>query len=129
MKNTKNYPPWEATDFSRSEFACKCNCGADDISPLLVQKIQKARDFLQSPIVITSGVRCEFHNSGVGGSPESSHLTGSAIDIKASTFEQVCRLLFALGNAGFNRGGVSVKDGFIHADIDLYKKQDSIWFY
>lgn len=116
-------------NFSREEFACRCKCGADDISPLIVQKLQVARDFLDSPIQINSGVRCGFHNVGEGGSVTSSHLTGSAVDIKASTFEQQARLLFALGYAGFNRVGVSESGGFIHADIDLYKKQDLIWFY
>lgn len=115
-------------NFSRWEFACHCKCGADDISPTLVQKLQVARDFLNDSIDITSGVRCVKHNKTVGGKSTSSHIKRLAVDIKAPTFRAQCRLILALGHAGFVRVGVSETDGFIHVDIDLDKTQKG-WFY
>lgn len=62
--------------FKRAEFACRCGCGADDISPYLVACLEDVRKALARPIIVTSGVRCETHNAAVGGVPNSQHLHG-----------------------------------------------------
>jgi uncharacterized protein YcbK (DUF882 family) len=49
--------------FSRSEFACRCGCGFDSISPELIT---------------------EKHNAKVGGVPNSQHVQGIAADIVVS---------------------------------------------
>lgn len=69
--------------FKRAEFACRCGCGADDISPYLVACLEDVRKALARPIIVTSGVRCETHNAAVGGVPNSRHLYGEAADITA----------------------------------------------
>jgi uncharacterized protein YcbK (DUF882 family) len=68
-------------DFNRSEYACKCGCGFDAISPNLTHIVQKIRDALGAPIHINSGCRCEERNKAAGGVPNSTHLKGVAADL------------------------------------------------
>lgn len=78
MQLTKN--------FTRSEFACKCGCGFDDIDLGLVEALQKLRDLYGEwvrPIFIdiNSGCRCKKHNKKEHGEPNSQHLLGRAADV------------------------------------------------
>lgn len=57
-------------NFSRSEFACNCGCGLDDIEMELVEMLQAARDWLNRPMVVNSGVRCVKYNKAAGGKAE-----------------------------------------------------------
>lgn len=102
-------------NFSRKEFACKCGCGFDNISPKLVARLQEIRDYIENPIIISSGCRCEKHNKLQGGASASAHLKGFAADIlcadNASRFE-----LLSLALKKFARIGIN--SGFIHVDID-----------
>ena len=52
-------------NFSRLEVQCPCGCGASLINPFLVEKLQKVRNIIGRPIIITSGVRCEFYNISI----------------------------------------------------------------
>ena len=52
-------------NFSKLEIMCPCSCGADKISPVLIEKLQKVRNIIGRPIIITSGVRCEFYNISI----------------------------------------------------------------
>jgi uncharacterized protein YcbK (DUF882 family) len=69
-------------NFSRSEFACKCGCGFDDIADRTVEWCQAVRDFFDRPVTVTSGCRCLMHNEEVGGAKSSQHLYGTAADIQ-----------------------------------------------
>ena len=77
-------------NFSRSEFACKCGCGFDDVDPNLILALQKLRDWWRLPVTINSGCRCHAHNEAVqkqadpdyvANSSKSQHLRGTAADI------------------------------------------------
>jgi len=81
-------------NFSKLEVQCPCSCGADRISPFLIEKLQKVRNIIGRPIVITSGVRCEFFNASINASinasMNSSHIPegfgiGNAVDIACSS--------------------------------------------
>lgn len=72
-------------NFTRAEFACKCGCGFDDVSPTLVKKCQTVRDHFCAAFVPTSSCRCKTHNARVGGVYNSRHLrcadgTAHAVD-------------------------------------------------
>lgn len=69
-------------NFYLDEFVCPDGCGSDHINPNLLHRLQVIRDIIQVPMIITSGVRCQFHNESkqVGGKPNSYHLTGEAVD-------------------------------------------------
>lgn len=68
-------------NFDMSEFKCPC-CGKNGISPKIIAVAQRIRDFVNVPLKISSGYRCEKHNQEVGGAPYSAHVGGWAIDIR-----------------------------------------------
>jgi uncharacterized protein YcbK (DUF882 family) len=70
-------------NFNKSEFACKCGCGYDDVHEDLVKVLEIIRDDIDEPIMINSGCRCEKHNKASGGVSNSQHRFGTAADIRA----------------------------------------------
>ena len=113
--------------FKYTEFDCKCGCKKNNISKVLVEKLDTARRISGVPFIINSGCRCEEHNQEVGGSKTSSHLKGLAVDIKATDSVTRFKIHKALIQAGFERLGVS-KD-FLHCDIDFEKTLGVEWTY
>jgi len=71
------------------------------------------------PFNINSAFRCWKHNNAVGGVPDSSHVTGYAVDIRCTTDSTRYTIISALLACGYNRIGVHSK--FIHADNDPTK--------
>lgn len=74
-------------NISRSELACKCGCGFDtaDIETVIVLQAccdHFARQARKGKVIldITSGCRCEEYNKNIGGSENSQHVKGRAID-------------------------------------------------
>jgi len=61
--------------FSQSEFECRCSCKTEVIvSNKLLKLLEKMRLSVGGPLEITSGARCERHNSMVGGAKSSWHI-------------------------------------------------------
>ena len=108
------------------EGLCKCGCGMD-VTLALKSRLEIARSVSKVPYVITSGARCTSHNNTIGGSPTSSHMNGTAVDIACTTSRERWDILNGLISAGFNRIGVDKT--FIHADIDTSKVQNIMWTY
>ena len=111
--------------FNRAEFACKDDCGFDDIDMELVKRLDAMREALGLPLVIDSGCRCAAHNATVGGEPNSAHLRGMAADVHCpdSNFrflftKEAYRMFFRMGQ---------YKD-WIHVDIDNTLPQFVMWF-
>ena len=67
--------------FTSEEFACKCGCNFDSISPELIEVLEELRQVYQQPITINSGCRCPSWNEKVGGEKHSQHMEGTAADI------------------------------------------------
>ena len=69
----------------RDEYQCDCAgyCGGwpCEMNPVLLDKIEALRCACGSPVIITSGVRCEARNDEVGGVPWSFHKRGGAADL------------------------------------------------
>ena len=114
---------------TRSEFTCKCGCGANNIYPRLVKMLNEARISAKTPFIINSGVRCPAHNKIIGGSPSSSHITGLAADIAYNGSHQRHLILKALYAQGFERVGINKHKKFIHVDVDTSKPQELTWMY
>jgi uncharacterized protein YcbK (DUF882 family) len=47
----------------------------------LIAILEELRRHFNTPITVTSGVRCKSHNASVGGSVFSKHLEGKAADV------------------------------------------------
>ena len=113
-------------DFSRSEFVCKCSCGAFAMKDGLIAKLQELRDLVKVPIIVTSGTRCNAHNREVGGVDTSDHLDGLAADIRCKDMYLLLRAALKL----FNRVGIGPQMSFIHVDIaTVNRKQNCYWTY
>ena len=70
-------------NFEPEEFRCpcgKCTGYPDRMKQVELEHIQTIRDHYGKPMIITSGLRCKYENSRVGGVPNSAHLTGYAVD-------------------------------------------------
>lgn len=66
------------------EFMCSCSydfCDITLVNPQLLIAWEKMRNEWGSPILVTSGYRCQTHNKDIGGVDTSLHKRGSAIDI------------------------------------------------
>jgi len=97
------------------------------MQPEFLQKLDEARHLAGVPFIINSGVRTEAANRRAGGVPGSSHLTGWAADIQATTSNRRYLILSALIRAGFTRIGIA--ETFIHCDMDRSKPQNVTWLY
>ena len=118
--------------FSRSEFACQCKCGSDNISQELVARLEIVRVSYGKSIRINSGLRCPTHNRSVGAGPNSNHLPhtqeqiGYAADIAVDGGHDRYDLV-ALLMQNFKRVGVA--HNFLHIDIHPEKNAPSLWCY
>ena len=105
-------------NFNRSEFACHCGCGYDEVSPILAGALQKLRDRIGKPAVVISGCRCSKHNRAVGGAKSSQHLRGTAADVTAPGITLFELLNHAIEIPEFSRGGIGIYPGrFLHLDV------------
>ena len=95
------------------------------LDPELVSKLDSARHVAGIPFVITSGKRTLNSNTDSGGVEDSSHLSGLAVDLRASASGDRYLIVSALLRAGFKRIGVYNKH--VHCDLDLAKPQNVMW--
>ena len=93
----------------------------------LLEMLDDVRDKFDKPIHINSGYRTPAHNEAVGGTENSSHLKGLAVDIACDNSIDRFDLINCLLDVGFSRIGVAKT--FIHADIDPDKAQGVMWTY
>ncbi|WP_077073635.1 D-Ala-D-Ala carboxypeptidase family metallohydrolase [Mailhella massiliensis] len=112
--------------FKPEEFRCKCGCGAGEMSPAMLDRLDKARELAGVPFVISSGFRCEAHNRAVGGVEGSSHTSGMAADIVCTDSATRFRMLSALFSVGFRR--IELAPTWIHVDVDGSKPQDVAFY-
>jgi len=118
-------------NFSKSEFDCSCGCdmplGVLHNVQKLANQLQVLRNVVGTSIKINSGYRCPEQNARVGGKPNSSHLRGLAVDIRANDSSTRYIVLNALISVGFNRIGIA--SSFIHVDDDKSKSDKVVWTY
>ena len=122
-------------NFLKLEIMCPCSCGADKISSVLIEKLQKVRNIIGRPIIITSGVRCKFYNASIKTSMNSSHIPnehriGNAVDIACTNSKDKYELV-EVAQKFFNRIGISKGSygGFVHLDVDRSKIQEVMCVY
>jgi hypothetical protein len=87
------------------ETACKCGCGLGlsegDLSISIAMLFEAVRAEIslltgkETPLYVLSGLRCKNHNRKTGGSADSQHLYGRALDIKPPfglDYESFCEI-------------------------------------
>ena len=103
-------------NFSRSEFACKDNCGFSTVDVELLKVLETVRNHFKRPVKINSACRCESHNKSVGGSQGSKHKLGIAADIVVKGIKPYDVYLF-LDSFMPNSYGICVYKTFTHIDV------------
>lgn len=121
---------YASKNFKWSELEChgvECqHCGIQLINQEAIDALQKLRDIIGNPFIITSAARCRKHNKSVGGAPHSKHLSYKEGDhIQESTAFDISlyyrngqhsqsRLAMHARECGFN--GIGLYNDFIHID-------------
>ena len=96
--------------FSTAEFRCH-HCGRVEVSPALIEALERCRRIHGRPLPIVSGWRCAAHNAAVGGAPRSQHLYGRAADIPQGLVTVPEALASGFTGVGHRRGWV------VHVDV------------
>lgn len=106
-------------NFKSSEFNCKCGNCETKVSLDLITALQDIRDHFGVPVYVTSGYRCEYWNSKVGGARYSQHKLGKAADIIVEGISPLEVAQYAQGVQFVN--GIGLYDNFVHIDVRLSK--------
>jgi uncharacterized protein YcbK (DUF882 family) len=102
--------------FCRDEMECKgvgCCGNSYPMDRVFLAKLDLLRSEYDSEIYISSGFRCNKHNKKVGGSPNSWHTRGRAVDcftIDVADLEKVHKIAKTM----FREVILNIKSGFIH---------------
>ena len=86
----------------------------------LIDNLNVLRQELGSPLFVNSGYRSPEHNKNIGGSLNSQHLTGKAVDIRSNEYtpKQIKEKIEELIKVGkMKQGGLSAYNTFVHYDI------------
>ena len=121
---------WQEIEYFNPEtdkmLSCSC-CGQCNIRYDIIKSLDRFRERINIPIIVTSGYRCPEHNKSVGGVDEygergnhkmSYHVHGLAVDwtIHTKSLLHIAYKL-AISSELFKGVGLSLQKGFIHADI------------
>jgi len=85
-------------------------------------RLQKIRDILGYPVVITSGYRCDRLNRMVGGVDDSQHCIGQAVDIICPGFGSLEKICEKIEESGFEYDQLILEPTWIHIS---FKKEDN----
>lgn len=123
-RNNKNLNWDNIKYFKKSEFTCECGCGLNNIDLKLVKILDEIREHFESPIIITSGCRCQRYNDSLTGSAKNSkHIYGKAADfyvkgVSVNTLLAYTKSLVAQGKLRYTYTNGSNMSGVVHIDIN-----------
>ena len=107
--------------FIPEEFACHCDGRYCDgfpapISRNLLLILETIREHFDSPVTISSGVRCQTHNANVGGVYNSRHLYGLAADFSVRGKSAATVLSYVQTLPGV-RYAYAIDGSWVHVDV------------
>lgn len=100
-------------NFTRDEMKCPC-CDRCNMDLEFMSRLQAARTIAGIAFNLSSGFRCNYHNSEVGGVVGSLHTFGEAVDIIITSDRERLIIARALLLVGFTH--IKVKQNYIHID-------------
>lgn len=114
--------PWEGIKhFTRDEFKCKCGKYCDghpaEVKAELLKNADRVREYFNSPVIVSSGVRCKQHNANVGGVETSRHLQGKAMDFCVRNFSAATVLAYVQSLPGI-RYAYAIDRNYVHMDVE-----------
>lgn len=95
--------------------------GAADLANIrnfLAPGLQKVRDLLGSPIVITSAYRSPIVNAAIGGSRTSQHMVGLAADFTAPQFGTPLDICRAIVKSGIDFDQLIFEGSWVHVSFN-----------
>lgn len=108
-------------NFKLSEIKCKCggkycNGYPTGFSYELLRQLQDIRNHFGKAVIITSALRCQKHNSNVGGVKNSKHTQGKAVDfyVKGVSYST---LKAYVNKLPYNNYTYNVSGSVMHHDI------------
>jgi uncharacterized protein YcbK (DUF882 family) len=108
--------------FDSTEFACKCGCGGmangAGVAPRLVHVLEKMRQYIGKPLVLSCAYRCPKHNEEVGGVSDSQHIFGTAADVQTPEGLTPSELANIAELCGAD--GIGLYDWGVHVDVRGY---------
>lgn len=120
--------------FTSDELRCRCQrseCDArDTVVPEMLDRLYRAREVYNAPMIVTSGLRCAWWNAkeSIGGVISGGeHVAGEAVDIQCVTSQEHYFMLRAAFAAGFRRLGIA--KAFVHFGVSTTLTQDVQWLY
>lgn len=104
--------------FKPAEFLCPC-CGRGGIAAFLAYSLDELRRAWNMPILVNSGWRCPDHNLEVGGSANSRHKIGCAVDIRPTDEKLIGPFQTLVGYMFGRRDGWELKlyPRFVHLAV------------
>ena len=81
------------------------------------QMIQELRDYYKKPMLVNSWYRTEFFNKKIGGSSNSLHIDGTAVDIKTTDYIKLSERWKLICRKHNKIGSVNLYDTFMHFSI------------
>jgi uncharacterized protein YcbK (DUF882 family) len=102
-------------NFTKKELECPC-CGRCDIDEEFLEELQYLRNVVERPFVINSGFRCPAHNEKVGGSVNSNHKLGKAVDISIDGWSGQEIYDFLHCATDMSMTGIGIYPSWIHFD-------------
>lgn len=108
--------------FDRQEFKCKCagkHCNGypAEMERRLLEVADRMRKYFGVPVTVSSGLRCQIHNTNCGGVSNSRHLSGKAMDfcVQGKTAADV--LAYVRQQSGI-RYSYAITKNYVHMDIE-----------
>lgn len=102
-------------NFKMYEFECNDGNREVKVHPELIEKMQKLRDLVGKPIKINSGYRTKEYNAKIGGSRNSQHVEGTAVDLALPKGLTVDKFAEHAEKIGFR--GIGKYPWGIHVDV------------
>lgn len=94
------------------------------LHPALVARLDEAREQAGTPFVLTSTLRTPEDAAALG-TPDSAHVSGWAVDIRAHSSRARFLIIRALVSVGFTRLGIY--SSHVHVDADPTKPEEVAW--
>ena len=121
---------WIGNYWKKSEVACHCGCGRDEIHPALIELADDVRRSVGHSMECLSGLRCEERNTIAKGRPNSLHLPAGALhqghagdftfmDHRHRTPINILRLYVLFESFGRRHGalGLGLYSWGVHVDV------------
>lgn len=116
---------WRWPSFSPREIASKGE-GELLVDYDALDTLQRLRDLLGTPMIITSAYRSPAHNKRVDGAKQSKHMEGIAFDVRMDNYDPH-EFEAAARTVGFKGFGYYQKSGFMHIDTGPERSWGKPW--